>query len=1044
MCGAQLAPAEPASREVRKTVTVVFSDVTGSTALGERLDPESLRRVLGRYFETMQAVLERHGGTVEKFIGDAVMAVFGVPVLHEDDALRAVRAAVEMRDALGTVNREFEQTVGIRLESRTGVNTGEIVAAAGSVGQRLAVGDAVNVAARLEQAAEPGAILIGRATYALVRHAVEVESAGALELKGKEEPVDAYRLLAVVPGAAGYARRFDSPLVGRVDELRLLQDAFARVVRERACHLFTVLGAAGVGKSRFVAEFLRDLSDAYVAQGRCLPYGDGITYWPVVEAIREALRLAEGEPPAGARRKLEAALGGGEHAGMVGRRIAELLGLAEGASSSEELFWAVRKLLEGLAERRPIVLVLDDIQWGEQTFLDLVEHVADWSRGASILILCMARPELLDVRPVWAGGKLNATSVLLEPLDEAESGRLVENLLGAASIERDLRDRVARAAEGNPLFVEEFLAVLIEDGLLRRHNGGWVVSAELRTLPVPPGIRALLAARLDRLPQAERLLMERASIEGQLFHRGAVAALVNRSEADVSRGLMTLERRDLIRSARATFGGEDAFRFRHLLIRDAAYAALPKEERAQLHVLFADWLEARTGARAAEYAEILGYHLEQAVRYRSELALRRPVADDLAIRAGNWLATAGRRAWGRGAASAATGLIARALELLPESEPLRAELLGELATCYDAVGDLERGLVTVEQAIDSARRFGNPRVEWRALAARAWLRQNMDVSRPLEEARRDAETAVRALEELDDDAGLARAWRLLADVDNSSGRGAPWTAGLERAFAYAVSSGDRHEQWASLWMLGGAYFFGPTPAREAIPRLRELRDRHGDDPRLEAAVFRSLAGFTAMQGGIGEARSMVERARAVMTELGLAYGIAALGFMSGYVELLGGTPDAAVEELRKGFEFLWNTGERGRSSSLAADLAKALCDAGRWEEADEFAQLCADAAARDDVQPQIGWRTARVRVLVERGRPQEAAEVGHTLLRLIEGSDFLVERADAFVAIAHAARAGGRDSDAAELLRRALADCGRKGNLVSAARVRAILAEIPA
>jgi class 3 adenylate cyclase/tetratricopeptide (TPR) repeat protein len=1042
MCGAPLVGASAVPRETRKTVTVVFADVTGSTALGERLDPESLRQVMGRYFEAMRLVLERHGGTVEKFIGDAVVAVFGIPVLHEDDALRAVRAAAEMGEALDALNEELEPEFGIRIAGRIGVNTGEVMAGDAATGQSYATGDAVNVAARLEQASEPGQILIGEPTFRLVRDAVRAERVEPLALKGKEEPVDAFLLLEVVPGAVGYARRLDSPLVGRAGELRLLQEAFERTVREPACHLFTILGTAGVGKSRLVAEFLLGVEGAGVAQGRCLPYGDGITYWPVIEALHEALGLTQGEPPERARQALDGALADEDHAEVVGQRVAELLGLAHGSSSGEELFWAVRKLLESLARRRPLVLVLDDIQWGEQTFLDLVEHVADWSRGVPILLLCIARPELHDVRPAWGGGKLNATSVLLEPLNDDESGRLAENLLGTGHLETDVRRRVAAAAEGNPLFVEELLAVLIEDGLLRRENGGWTAAAGLEALPVPPGIRALLAARLDRLPDVERLLIERASIEGQVFHRGAVAALAGGSSADVSRGLMTLERRDLIRSDRPTFTGEEAFRFRHLLIRDAAYEALPKEERARLHELFADWLEERTGARAAEYAEIIGYHLEQAVRYRAELALRRPGAGDLAARAGGWLGTAGHRVLARGDASAAAVLLRRALELLPETEPERAELMGALVTSYDAIGELGRELETAEAAIEAGRHFGNRRVEWRARATRAWLRWNMDPSQSVEQTRRDADTAVRTLEELGDDAGLARAWRLIADVDNALGEGAQWAAGLERAFEHAVASGDRHEQWMSLWILGGAMYFGPTPAAQAISRLAELRERHGHDPLLEAAVCRPLGAFVAMQGQIEEGRSLIRRARAVMTEFGHFWALVGVPFMSAAVELLAGNPEAAVDELRPSLDFLQGIGERARLSSLAADLAKALCEARRWEEADEIARICAETADPEDVQPQMGWRIARVRILAERGRLDEADEVGRRLLEFAERTDFLLERASAFLALAEAARARGNKLEAGKLMQRAVGEYEQKGNRVAKQRAKTLLAEL--
>jgi class 3 adenylate cyclase len=584
---------------VRKTVTVVFSDVTGSTALGEQLDPESLRRVMGSYFDEMQAVVESHEGIVEKFIGDAVMAVFGIPVVHEDDALRAVRAAAEMRERLTSLNTDLEKDWGVTIAVRTGVNTGEVVAGDASGGQRFATGDAVNVAKRFEEAAPPGEILLGEPTYRLVRDAVQVEPLEPLGLKGKSEPVGAYKLLSIEGDLPGRARRLDSPMVGRERELSALRHAYERAVGERACHLFTVLGAAGVGKSRLVAEFLSGIdADATIMRGRCLPYGEGITYWPLAEAIRGRF----GEDPVPGMRIAVA----GRESDLITERIACAMGIGGTPGPADETSWAVRRLFESEATRGPLVVVFDDLQWGEPTFLDLVEHLADWARDAPILIVALARPEFLDERPGWAGGKFNATSVLLERLSDDESMELVENLLGRAQLDRDVQARIMGAAEGNPLFVEEMLAMLIDDGLLSRSNGNWVPAADLSQITVPPTIQALLSARLDRLGRDERAVIERGSVEGKIFHRGAVSQL---STDDVRQSvwshLQALVRKELIRPDRTDLPGEDAFRFRHLLIRDAAYEAMPKELRAELHERFADWLDQIDAEHLAEQDAIL-------------------------------------------------------------------------------------------------------------------------------------------------------------------------------------------------------------------------------------------------------------------------------------------------------------------------------------------------------------------------------------------------------------------------------------------------------
>ena len=440
-CATPLGEAEGIAPDVRRVVTIVFADVTGSTSLGERLDPEALRRVMGRYFDEMSAVIERHGGTVEKFIGDAVMAVFGIPRLHEDDAVRAARAAAGMREALETLNFELEREHGVGIAARIGVNSGEVVAGDPSAGQRLVTGDAVNVAARLEQAASPGEIFLGETTYRLVKDAVEVEPVSPLDLKGKGEPVPAYRLVSVLADVAGHERHLDSPMVGRSKELEMLERALERAVTERTSHLFTLLGSAGVGKSRVVAEFLSATAgSATVLRGRCLSYGEGITFFPLAEVIHQAADIMDGELPAAARAKVASFLAENADGERISGLVAGLFGWGP-PGATEDAFWAVRKVLEHLARERPVVVVFDDIHWAEPTMLDLIEHVADWTRDAAVLVVCLARPELLDIRTGWGGGKMNASSILLEPLPSDEASLLVDNLLGRADIPHTARAR---------------------------------------------------------------------------------------------------------------------------------------------------------------------------------------------------------------------------------------------------------------------------------------------------------------------------------------------------------------------------------------------------------------------------------------------------------------------------------------------------------------------------------------------------------------------------------------------------------------------------
>jgi len=701
---------------VRKTVTVLFCDVTGSTALGERIDPESLRRVMARYFETAKAVVERHGGTVEKFVGDAVMAVFGIPVVHEDDARRAVRAAQDLREVLTVLNTELADSYGTRLELRTGVNTGEVVT---GTEERLATGDAVNVAARLEQAAQPGEVLLGEETLGLVRDAVEVEAVPPLELKGKAEPFRAFRLLAVGPRGPTITRRHRAEMVGRERQRKLLEDAFANVVGERACHLFTVLGTAGVGKSRLVAEFLGDVDGANVVRGRCLSYGEGISYWPVTEVAKQ-LGAEPSEAPA----------------------LAAILGEEPTASSPDEIAWAFRKLLEERAAQRPLIVVFDDAHWGEIVFLDLVEHVADLSRDAPILLLCIARPELLDRRPAWGGGMLNATNVLLEPLAPDETEELIDRLLPYERIEARLRERILEAAGGNPLFVEEMVAMLAEAEAGDDDRAGDVA--------VPSTIQALLAARLDQLDAAERSVLERGSVEGQVFHRGAVVALAP-EEQQVDGRLMTLVRKDLVRPERATVVDDEAFRFRHLLIRDAAYDALSKATRAELHERFAVWLEEHA-PDLVELDEVVGYHLEQAYNYRAELGPLDNAALALGPRAGERLLTAGRRAQRRGDLPAAHGLLARSSALLPPGADQRAALV-DLAMVLGQAGDFARVDSVLGDVMAAAEDAKDERVRWRAELVKLEVLVQTDPTVTMAAAAVLAEEAAAALEQLGDAKG---------------------------------------------------------------------------------------------------------------------------------------------------------------------------------------------------------------------------------------------------------------------------------------------------
>ncbi len=1039
-CGTPLSTEAP-RRESRKTVTVLFCDMADSTVLGERVDPESMRRVSSRYFDEMRAVLERHGGTVEKFIGDAVMAVFGTPTVHEDDALRAVRAAAEMREALTALNGELSRDWGIELSIRIGLNTGEVVAGHASDGHTLVTGDAVNVASRLEGAARSGEILIGDPTYRLVRDAVVAEPLEGLELKGKERPVAAWRLIAVIAGAPSPARRTESPLVGRERELALLVQALDRATVDRTCHLFTLLGPAGVGKSRLVAE-LASTSEhqATVLPGRCLPYGEGITFWPIVEVVKRAAGITPRLTTAEVEERLRSVLHADRRGDEIAERLGALLGATETRVSSADTFWAVRKLLEAVARDRPLVVVLDDVQWGEETFLDLVEHVADWTRDAPILIVCLARPELLEERPGWGGGKLNSTSLLLEPLDDEACSRLIDNLL-ESDAGAGLKERIARAAEGNPLFVEEMLSMLIDEGTLRRENGGWVPVGDVASIDVPPTIQALLAARLDRLSGDERTVLEHAAVAGKLFSRGALRTLAGAgAPAALDDQLESLVRKQLIQPHQAVFAGEDTFRFRHALIRDAAYQTMPKDMRAELHDRFGTWLEERAGGSGPEIEEIIGYHFEQAHRFRAELHGGDDRARALARRAATHLASAGRKAFGRNDMPAAVSLLTRATILLRDDDELWIELAPDLGKALRETGEIARADGVLTRAIENAAAAGNRGAESLAQIERAMLLRQGDPTRDGADVRHTAETAIAVFEELGDRLGIARALELVAFEHWLQCRYEAMEGVLEEALEHARAAGDRREVASILNALARAALLGPRPVEEALRRCEEMRAEAGDDRNLDAVLDAIVAVLEAQLGHFAAARELCVRSRESFEDLGLDLQLVSLHAYSGLVELLAGDPAAAEHELSQGYQGLERMGEKGRLSTMTAFLARAHYEQGNLDEAERYTRITESSASPDDVVSQAVWRQTRARVLAARGEPKQALELARDAVSLADETDYVILRGDALLALAEVHGAAGKGSEANDSSAEALRLYEAKGDIVSAARARAFSA----
>jgi class 3 adenylate cyclase len=1035
-CGSPLAAA-PSVGEVRKTVTVLFADVVSSTSRSEQADPESTRRMLARYFDVMRRVVERHGGTVEKFIGDAVMAVFGIPVLHEDDALRAVRAADEISSAIARLNEELASASWQPIALRMGVNTGEVVAGDPSGGQTFVTGDAVNVAARLEQAAGPGEVILGAATYRLVRDAIQADPMPALELKGKAEPVAAYRLLGI--GDTSPNRRHDTPLVGRERELHLLSEAFRRATDEQACYLFTLLGSAGVGKSRLVHEFLGQVAgDAQVLRGRCLPYGEGITFWPVIELIQAAAGIIPSDAPEAEQRKVEALLAEADDRPAVMARLASTLGLPGAVVPTEETFWGVRKLLEAVAAKRPLIAVIDDLHWAEPTLLDLIDHIADWSREAPILLLAIARPELLDARPMWSGGKLNATTILLEPLSADASTELIGNLIDDPGVAAAVQGRISETAEGNPLFVEELVAMLLDQGILRREDGGWRAMPDLEAIAIPPTVAALVAARLDHLEPPERDLIGRASVVGKIFQRSAVAELSppERRE-DLGPRLMTLVRKELVRPDRSGMTGDEAFRFRHILVRDAAYGSLPKEQRADLHARFADWLQRIAPDRQIEYEEVIAYHLEQAHAYRSELGLSDELTTSLAERAATHLRAAGMRAVARIDVHAAANLLTRASTLVDDRE--RGELLLHIAACSAEMGDLAGAAARHEEAKEAAARAGDEELALRAELTRLELSTITDPQ--VDEGR-----ILALADELDLLATrVGRAWGHIAaeharaTIYLNACRWMDDLEALERARAL-MEPGENPWLWNHTnFQIWNSLRYGPVPASEAIARIEEEASSLYAPANREAF----LAPLAAMQGRFEDARRMMASTRAYLRERGMAMRVGASSLAFAWIEMLAEEFETAHRDLASGIAILQEMGETGVLSTLAAMDADALYRLGRRDEMEAAIQLARATGSPHDIATQAEWRWVAAMAAGDDGREDEAQRLIADAVAMIDPTDFRDLRGGVFEALAHVEARAGRIEGWTAALERALNEHVSKGNVVSERRIRGLMAGAP-
>jgi class 3 adenylate cyclase/tetratricopeptide (TPR) repeat protein len=962
----------------RKLATVLFVDLVGSTALVAGLDPEVARRRVTQFFAAVSRSLESHGGTVEKFAGDAVMAAFGIPRAHEDDAERALRAALEIRALVA----------GLGVECTIGIEAGEVVS--DDSDSTFATGQAVNLAARLQQAADANEILVGRGAYRLAGQAIELEAVGERSLPGFDEPVPVWRAVSALARTGRPIGSLSAPLVGRSAELDLLANTFERTVRDRRAHLFTIYGEPGVGKSRLAREFAAGLEGATVLVGRCLPYGEGVTYWPLAEMVKAAAGIADDDPAEEAQEKLLVSL--------EDEAVADLLALASGVleavetdRSQQEIAWAAREWAEGLARTQPLVLGFEDIHWAEEPLLAMIEHLATWVRDAPLIILCLARAELLEVYPSWGGGRVRATAIELGALAREEAEELVDALLADAALSPDVRGDVLDKTEGNPLFVEETVRMLAEESDGR--------------LPIPDTVQALIAARIDGLPRAAKALLQRAAVIGRVFWRGALAELSPDVEEidDVLDGL--LMRDFLLRESRSSITGERAFRFKHILIREIAYSGLTKSARAKLHAAFAAWLHGRT---AEELVEIRAYHLDHAATLLAELDGVAPT--ELVREAASALEAAGRRALAREANRSGRKLLLRAAELEPTLE--RRFHAARAAWRLD---DIPAVSLEMERVRADAHDGGDRRIEGRALIALGEVTAFRDAdhagSRSLIEAGLD-------LLEPGDFIGRFDALRQLATLSRWAG---DWKGSRrygQHALDAARESGRKDlMSWAAN-ALADSYLweFELDRARVLATQALQLAEESGGIvPRGQA--LHVLGQAAELNGQHAEAMALYEQSIALFAEAGAALDhVRCLNHLSELI-MAEGDDDRAERLVREAIRMLKPLGDRGYLCESQRLLAEILARKGKLDEAERYALEAIQIVGPADVLSLATTRTALGIVREAQGRDEEA----ETLFR--EAVQLAADRAPRWIYNAQARQlarfleAHGRSEEAGEVER---------------------------
>ncbi|MFD6295130.1 AAA family ATPase [Streptomyces sp. NPDC060235] len=994
-CGtACVAAGDTATAEERRVVTVLFCDLVGSTALSGRLDPETLRTVTLRYFALMRARIEEHGGTVEKFIGDAVMAVFGVPVRHEDDAHRALAAARGMVTGLDGLNAELAREHGVRLAVRIGVNTGEVVVSVDPAArQALVSGEVVNIGARLEQHAGAGDILIGPATLHAAGPSAVTESAGALSLKGVGAPVPAHRLVALHEDDPERVRRFDTPFIGRAQELAELRLLLRKLETDPRSHLVTVYGEAGLGKTRLLREWLRDCP-AY-GEGRCRPYGETGSLSPLAEAVRQVL-AAVGEDaaltalPAPERTEAEQAL-----------RLLRAGLLADGtpSPSADDTLMALACLLDALSRERPVVVVLDDCHWASGPLLDMADRLLDELDRSPVALVCVARPELLETRPGWGSGRMRSASLLLTPLTREEAAALADELVEVAAHRQGVLEGALDRAEGNPLYLEHLTAM----------------AAECDDLPLT--VHALLGARIDALPPEERTLLQVAAVLGREFQRADLTELAGAEEpADSPGGLLRgLVRRRLIEAAGRTLSTSSVLRFGSALVQETAYRGMAKKVRARRHEHAARVLVDHDAGDAA-----VGSHLARAHRLLSELGVHDDDSDALRARAAGLLTRAGAAALARSDLPWADDLLTQALELAAPGEPFAGEAARRLGETKVARGEPERGRELLAEALGAADRTGD-----RLGAAHARLALTALDPRH-GSAAEVAEAALPLFTGAGDDQGIARACVRIAQDRQRRGLHAEAEDLLRRALDHADRADAEPERALALGAIGISLWRGPTPVARAVARCEELLTVHGAGrPTVRATLGCPLAVLLALHGRHEEAHERLAEAARLAHGLGYAESALFVPLFAAEVEAVTGTPVRRLALLEEAARAGRELGATGALPGIARERARILLDGG--DPAEALALPDPERAGLPPAESADAYGL-RGRALALAGERDLARACADRAVAAAGATDSPVVRGTAALDLAHTLRALGLSADAAREARTALGHFAAKGH----------------